>query len=338
MCLDRRDRAALACARPADPPAPALAVLAAARLPLLPTVIVGVAAAGVLRHLLGYGTTNRDHESTMDAPQLITEDHWIDTAHGRVFARSWQDGDAAAAGLPPIVLMHDSLGCVRLWGTFPATLARHSGRRVIAYDRPGFGESDARADRLGPDFVRAESTEVFPRLRAQLGIGRFVVMGHSVGGGMATYCAAAAGDDCEALVTEAAQAFVEEKTLAGIRDAKVQFAQPEQFQRLARYHGGKTQWVLDAWIGTWLGPAFADWSLADTLPSVRCPLLAIHGSEDEYGSDVHPDMFTRLAGGPAQMELMPDTRHVPHREREQQVAQRIAAFLDAVPGMRAAAR
>ena len=122
-------------ARAGRPAGTGLAVLAA-RLPLLPTVIVGVAAAGVLRHLLGYGTTNRDHESTMDAPQLITEDHWIDTAHGRVFARSWQDGDAAAAGLPPIVLMHDSLGCVRLWGTFPATLARHSGRRVIATTGP----------------------------------------------------------------------------------------------------------------------------------------------------------------------------------------------------------
>ena len=64
----------------------------------------------------------------------------------------------------------------------------------------------------------------------------------------------------------------------------------------ARYHGGKTQWVLDA-DRDWLGPAFADWSLADTLPSVRCPLLAIHGSEDEYGSDVHPDMFTRRPAG-----------------------------------------
>lgn len=44
---------AFASERPADLLAPALTVLAAARLPLLPTVIVGVAAAGVLRHLLG---------------------------------------------------------------------------------------------------------------------------------------------------------------------------------------------------------------------------------------------------------------------------------------------
>jgi len=272
----------------------------------------------------------------MDKLQLTTEDHWIETGHGsghaRIFARSWQAHDAAAAGLPPIVLIHDSLGCVRLWGTFPATLAEHTGRRVIAYDRLGFGQSDARADKLGPGFVQAESRHVLPRLREQLGFDRFIAMGHSVGGGMAVYCAAAYADACDALITESAQAFVEDKTLAGIREAKEQFSQADQFQRLQRYHGDKTQWVLDAWIGTWLGQAFADWSLEGTLPQVKCPTLAIHGSDDEYGSNVHPEMIARLAGGPAQMEIMQGARHVPHREQEQRVAQRIAVFLDAVPG------
>jgi uncharacterized membrane protein len=39
--------------RPADLAALAVTLLAATRLPLLPTVLVGIAAAGVLRHVLG---------------------------------------------------------------------------------------------------------------------------------------------------------------------------------------------------------------------------------------------------------------------------------------------
>ena len=108
------------------------------------------------------------------------------------------------------------------------------------------------------------------------------------------------------------------------------FADPAQGERLAKYHGDKAQWVLDAWIGSWLSPAFASWSLDQTLPQLRSPLLVIHGSEDEYGSPRHPERIVALAGAAAQLVLMPDTRHVPHREREAEVIERVTAFLQTV--------
>ena len=85
--------------------------------------------------------------------------------------------------------------------------------------------------------------------------------------------------------------------------------------------------MLDAWIGSWLSPAFASWSLDQTLPQLRSPLLVIHGIDDEYGSPRHPERIVALAGAPAQLALMPDTRHVPHREREAEVIERVAAFV-----------
>ena len=96
-------------------------------------------------------------------------------------------------------------------------------------------------------------------------------------------------------------------------------------RRSKKYHGDKAQWVLDAWIGSWLSPAFASWSLDQTLPQLRSPLLVIHGSEDEYGSPRHPERIVALAGAAAQLVLMPDTRHVPHREREAEVIERVTA-------------
>ncbi|HBZ05569.1 MAG TPA: alpha/beta hydrolase, partial [Massilia sp.] len=59
-----------------------------------------------------------------------------------------------------------------------------------------------------------------PALQRELDFGRFAAFGHSVGGGMAVHCAARHPEQCLALVTESAQAFVEERTLAGIREAK----------------------------------------------------------------------------------------------------------------------
>jgi pimeloyl-ACP methyl ester carboxylesterase len=255
-------------------------------------------------------------------------DHWIPHDGGRLFAREWPASGAGAA-LPPLVLLHDSLGCVEIWRDFPALLARETGRRVIAYDRAGFGRSDARSDRPATDFVAQEATAWFPFVHRHFGLDRFALLGHSVGGGMAVNIAARQDGRCTALVTIAAQAFVEDRTLAGIRAAGASFAEPGALERLARYHGDKAAWVLSAWVGTWLSPAFADWSLAGVLPAVACPVLALHGELDEYGSQAHPAMIARLAGGPARMEMLAGMGHVPQRERPEEMARRVAGFLAA---------
>ena len=68
-------------------------------------------------------------------------DRLIALADGQVFVRHWP---VAGSTLAPIVLLHDSLGCVALWRDFPAQLAAASGRDVIAYDRLGYGQSSPR--------------------------------------------------------------------------------------------------------------------------------------------------------------------------------------------------
>jgi len=251
-------------------------------------------------------------------------DRWAPHPRGRLFTRTWTPPEPAGV---PIVLLHDSLGSVELWRDFPAALSAATARPVVAYDRLGFGRSDARADRLRPDFVADEAASFFPALREALAIERFVLFGHSVGGGMAVECAARFGGDCEALITEAAQAFTEDRTLQGIRVAREQFQDPEQLGRLARRHGDKARWVLEAWTETWLSPDFAGWTLAEVLPRVRCPVLALHGEHDEYGSRRHPETIRALAGAPVRMEILPDTHHVPHRERPVRVLAIVADFL-----------
>ncbi|MDR4126961.1 alpha/beta fold hydrolase [Yanghanlia caeni] len=262
---------------------------------------------------------------TDSSPLTTCGDQWIQLPQGRIFARRWCASESAQGS--PIVLLHDSLGCVELWREFPRALSQATGRDVVAYDRLGFGRSDPRTGRPSLHFIQEEAHHVFPALCERLGIDRFVVLGHSVGGGMAVHCAAHLPERCEAVVTLAAQAFLEDRTTHGVREAGEQFSAPQQMERLARYHGDKAPWVLDAWTGCWLHPDFAQWSLLDVLPRVRCPILAIHGANDEYGSRRHPELIGEYAGAGARVEILPEVGHLPHREAPDAVLARVTELL-----------
>lgn len=255
---------------------------------------------------------------------ITVQQHWIDLPEGRLYAQSWLPAMEQGA---PIILLHDSLGCVALWRDFPACLAQATGCRVIAYDRLGFGCSDTHPGQLRLGFVEAEACQGFGAVRRQLGIEQFLVFGHSVGGGMAIACAAAHAEHCLGLITESAQAFAEARTLEGIRAAARQFAEPGQLQRLQRYHGDKAGWVLRAWVDNWLSSDFASWNLDNVLAQVRCPLLSLHGDNDEFGSLAHPERLVRLAAGPSRKTILEGCGHVPHREQLPRVLEEIVRFL-----------
>ena len=169
----------------------------------------------------------------MSTAESRTQTHWIHLPQGRLFAQSWSPAQpGGSAALAPLVLLHDSLGCVAMWRDLPAQLAQATGRTVYAYDRLGYGQSDAVSEPPGLGFVAAEAEHSFPSVREQLGLERYALLGHSVGSGMALEIAARAGDACEAVVTIAGQAFVEEHTRSGIRVAREQFQNPEHLARL----------------------------------------------------------------------------------------------------------
>lgn len=246
-----------------------------------------------------------------------------------MFARIWSTGDERSElrDGSPIVLFHDSLGCIELWRSFPEHLCVATGRPVVAYDRLGFGRSDPFRGEWTTRFIREEANTFFPLLREQLGIHSFIAMGHSVGGAMAALVAAAFPAACRALVTESAQAFVEDRTLRGICEAKAAFQDRGQLERLERYHGDKARWVLDAWTETWLSPEFRSWSLAADLSEVLCPALVIHGEDDEFGSVRHPLTIAEAIAGETRVEILQGCRHVPHREAEAAIIALIKDFL-----------
>lgn len=257
--------------------------------------------------------------------EIRGEERWVEVPGGEVYVRTWTP--RSAQGDRPILLLHDSLGCVGLWRDFPERLARRLACPVIAYDRLGFGKSTARRELPSLNFIEEEAEVVFPALRQALGLHEVVLFGHSVGGAMALRMAALLGEPCRAVVTESTQAFVEERTLAGIRQAQQEFEKPESWAKLVRWHGDKSTWVLRAWTEIWLSPAFSSWSLEHALPNVRCPVLAIHGDRDEFGSAAAPGLIGRCVGGRSEVALLENCGHVPHREQPEAVLDRVARFL-----------
>jgi pimeloyl-ACP methyl ester carboxylesterase len=255
---------------------------------------------------------------------IEAEDLLVAVPGGNIFVRRWISG---SDDLEPIILLHDSLGSVEKWHDFPVELAESSARSVIAYDRLGFGKSSPRTTLPGTQFILEEAQVYFPALVRALGLNSYVLFGHSVGGGMALSVAALHPGQCKAVISESAQAFVEKRTIAGIEAARESFRAAERFAKLEKWHGDKARWVLDAWTQVWLAPEFRSWSLVPYLKDVQCPVLAIHGSEDEYGSEEFPRTIVRHVRGPARLEILKDCGHLPHREMKDVVLSLVSDFI-----------
>lgn len=248
----------------------------------------------------------------------------VPSQHGEIFIKKWTPSDVKSE--VPVILLHDSLGSVDLWKAFPVALANHLAIPVIAYDRLGFGKSEERKDLLSINFIEEEADIYFPVVKASLEINDYILLGHSVGGAMAVNIAAS-DKACKAVITISAQAFVEKLTIQGIQNAKQMFQESGQLDRLMKWHGEKAEWVLKAWTDTWLSPAFSTWKL-NNLQNVHCPLLAIHGEDDEYGSIAFPKYIVENAGGCSQMEIINHCGHMPHKTNSEHVLVTVMKFIN----------
>lgn len=241
----------------------------------------------------------------------------------------------------PLVFLHEGLGSVAQWtarmrGTggidVPAHLAEATGRAAIVYDRLGFGGSDALPADRQPGYLYHEAGEVLPWVLDGAGIGAAVLIGHSDGASIALLFAARHGQRAAGIVSEAAHVIIEDLTLEGIRRARAAYHAPDSKLRaaLARHHGAKADHTFRNWADVWLDPAFAAFDMTDELPRIRCPVLAIQGDGDEYGS---PDQLTAIAAGvagPVDTWLVPDCGHVPHFQAHDRVLPRIVDFLESL--------
>jgi pimeloyl-ACP methyl ester carboxylesterase len=233
-------------------------------------------------------------------------------------------GDPALA---PLLFLHEGLGSVALWRGFHQRIAAATGRRAVAYSRLGHGFSDLPREKRTPRFMHEEADDVVPALCAALGLDRPVLVGHSDGASIALLTAAAA--DVRGLVVLAPHVFVEELGLGGVRQALVAFTESDLRTKMARRHRDP-EVTFGNWNGVWLDDAFRDWDLRPDLPGITCPVLAVQGTSDQYGTVAHVEAVRDAATGPVEL-LVLDCGHSPHLEEPDQVESAVTAFVRRLP-------
>jgi pimeloyl-ACP methyl ester carboxylesterase len=226
-----------------------------------------------------------------------------------------------------VVFLHDSLGCVETWRDFPQRLSERTGLDALIYDRRGYGQSSPFSGEARTVRYLHQEAELLFLLLDTLAIERVVLFGHSDGGSISLIAAAQRPLRIEAVITEGAHVFVEEVTLAGIRHARTLLASTDLGRRLESYHGAKAGAVAAAWIDTWLSPEFRDWNIESCLPRIVCPVLAIQGSEDEYGTPAQVMAIVAGIGPRARPLFVPGVGHTPHRDAAGAVLDASAGFL-----------
>lgn len=230
-----------------------------------------------------------------------------------------------AAG-PPLVLLHEGLGCVRLWRDWPQRLAAATGRRVIAYSRAGYGASDP-VDLPRPlRYMHHEALAVLPPLLERLEVDRPVLVGHSDGASIALIHAGSAGRPVAGLVLLAPHVFVEERTLAGIRAARRAYLDDDLRPRLARYHDDVDN-AFWGWNDAWLDPAFAAWNIEDVLARLPSPCLVVQGADDPYGTPAQIEAIRRGSGAGVESHLLAGCGHAPHAERPEETSALVLGWL-----------
>jgi pimeloyl-ACP methyl ester carboxylesterase len=232
---------------------------------------------------------------------------------------------------PTLVLLHEGLGSVSMWRDFPARVATATGCRTLTYSRHGYGRSDVLEEAFKPDFMHREARDVLPELLAALDIENPVLVGHSDGASIALLHA---GDRCNTvagLVVMAPHCFVEDISIRSIEAAKVAFETTDLPEKLAKYHRDARR-TFHGWNDIWLDPDFRSWNIEDCLPHIRCPILAIQGVDDEYGTMAQIEAIAAQASSSPGVELLKlaDCRHSPHRDQTLAVIDAIGRFIDLV--------
>jgi pimeloyl-ACP methyl ester carboxylesterase len=239
----------------------------------------------------------------------------------------------AHADAPLLVFLHEGLGSLSMWRDFPQRLCDAAGVHGLVYSRPGYGRSTPRAadERWDVDFMHRQAHEVLPALLAALHIdGKrqpLWLFGHSDGGSIALLHAARYRAQVAGVIVMAPHVSVEPKAIASIRQARDNYLRTDLQQRLARHHDDPDS-AFWGWNDIWLHEPFTRWNIEDEIGTIGCPVLALQGVDDEYGT---LDQIHAIARKLPHAELVeiPQCGHSPHRDQPERVIAEVARFVAA---------
>jgi pimeloyl-ACP methyl ester carboxylesterase len=229
---------------------------------------------------------------------------------------------------PTIVMLHEGLGSVALWGDFPDKIAAATGAGVFLYSRAGYGQSTGATLPRTTSFMDEEACQVLPRVLDAIGFRRGFLLGHSDGGSIAAIYAGSVQDHrVRGLVLIAPHFFTEQMGLVEIRRARKSFETGGLRERLKPWHAD-VDCAFWSWNEPWLHPDFEKWDITEALGYIRVPILIVQGENDQYGTLKQIEVARQECFCPVEAVVLPGIRHIPYREAPEATVNGIAEFIN----------
>src|ERR1043166_7657077 len=215
---------------------------------------------------------------------------------------------------PTLLLLHEGLGCVGLWGDFPEKLQKATGCGVFVYSRAGYGKSSPVKLPRPLTYMHDEEPDTLPKLLDAIGFQRGLLIGHSDGASIAAIYAGSHQDHrVGGLTLIAPHFFTEDPGIASIAEAKKADDSGDLKPRLANWHTDVDN-AFRGWNEAWLDPQFRDWDITEFLAYIRVPLLIVQGEDDQYGTVKQIEVAEQECYCPVEVALLKGVKHSPQRE------------------------
>jgi pimeloyl-ACP methyl ester carboxylesterase len=231
---------------------------------------------------------------------------------------------------PTLVMLHEGLGSVGLWGEFPDKLAAATGAGAFVYSRAGYGASTPATLPRPLTYMHAEALEVLPALLDMIGFRRGLLIGHSDGASIAAIYAGGIQDHrVRGLSLIAPHFIVEDVSVTSIEGIKRDYEGGRLKEKLARWHKDVDN-AFYGWNGAWLDRQFRDWDITEYLSYIRVPLQIVQGSQDQYGTLKQIEVAEAECYCPVDVAIVESAAHSPHREAAAATLDVIAEFVNRI--------
>jgi pimeloyl-ACP methyl ester carboxylesterase len=228
---------------------------------------------------------------------------------------------------PTLVMLHEGLGCVGLWGDFPQQLQAATGCGVFVYSRAGYGQSSPVTLPRPLSYMHDEARETLPLLLDEIGFQRGLLVGHSDGASIAAIYAGSHQDHrVGGLALIAPHFIVEDVTIASIAGFRRAYDTTDLRARMTRWHADVDA-TAHGWSDVWLKGDFRKWDLTEFLAYIRVPVLIVQGEGDQYGTVRQIEIAQEECYCPVEVALLPAAKHSPQREAPEATLKAISEFV-----------
>ena len=238
---------------------------------------------------------------------------------------------AVKNNLPTMIFLHDSWGCVDMWGDFPKMVSKMAGLDVLMYDRRGYGKSSGFAVTERTDQYLHDEAHELIRVMDAYNIENVLIYGHSDGATIALIAAALYPSRIKGLLLEGPHCFIEDSGKMAVLATRERAKETNLLASLEKYHGDKAAELFRLWHETWLSDLFLKWTIVPILNRISCPVLAFQGESDEFGTIEQLNMLKREIPTNVTVAEIRNAGHTPRKEAETETMDLLTNWLKSIP-------